>query len=236
MLSFIIPAYNEEAFLGRTLSAIRRAGEELDEPWEIVVADDGSTDRTADVARELGARVVPVHNRQIAATRNDGARAALGNMLLFVDADTVVTPQAVKAAIAAMRTGAIGGGCAFRFDGKVPLLGRILQFIALPLYQWLGLASGCFVFAQRQAFENVGGFDTSLYAGEEAAFSRAMHRQGRFVILREEVVTSARKLRTYSAWEILGTLGRFALRGSMSLKRRKGLDIWYGERRPDAEG
>lgn len=235
MLSIIVPAYNEEALLGRTLSALQQAGAELNESFEIVVADDGSTDGTADIARAHGATIISVTHRQIAATRNSGARTARGETLLFVDADTQVTGTAVKAAVEAMRQGAVGGGCAFRFDGRVPLFGRLLQFLALPIYRCLGLASGCFVFARREAFEKVGGFDETLFAGEEAAFSRAMQRQGKFVILREYVVTSGRKLRAHSTTEILGILFRFARSGSTSLKRREGLDIWYGERRADPQ-
>src|SRR5262245_31989116 len=117
MISFIVPAYNEELLLGRTLTAVNAAARALGEPFEIVVADDASTDRTAAVAAEHGARVVSVRHRQIAATRNAGARAAQGALFLFVDADTVVTEAAVAAAVEAMRRGAVGGGCAIRFDG-----------------------------------------------------------------------------------------------------------------------
>src|SRR6478672_1691757 len=99
MTSFIIPAYNEEQLLGRTLAALTAAARALGQPFEIVVVDDASTDRTAAIAREHGARVVPVRHRQIAATRNAGARSANGEMFVFIDADTVVTDGAVAAAV-----------------------------------------------------------------------------------------------------------------------------------------
>src|SRR5262245_15720711 len=102
-ISFIIPAYNEEQLLGRTLKAIDQAARPLGEPVEVIVADDASTDHTAAIAQEHGALVVSVKYRQIAATRNAGARGANGEMLVFVDADTMVTEAAVRAAIAAMR-------------------------------------------------------------------------------------------------------------------------------------
>src|SRR5262245_58908955 len=85
VISFVIPAYNEESLLGRTLDAVSDAAGALGRPFEVVVVDDASTDRTAAVARGLGARVVPVNHRQIAATRNAGAREAAGQMLIFVD-------------------------------------------------------------------------------------------------------------------------------------------------------
>ena len=233
MISFIIPAYNEENLLGRTLTALQAAASAVGRPFEVIVVDDASTDRTAVVAREHGARVIQVGHRQIAATRNAGAKEARGEMLVFVDADTVVTEGAVAAAVGAMRRGA-AGGCAFRFDGRLPCYGHVLAAVAVPLYRALGLASGCFLFCTRSAFRAAGGFDEGLFGAEEAALSRALRRRGRFVVLREWVTTSGRKLRVHSAYEVLGLLARLALTGSKSLRRREGLDIWYGERRPDA--
>jgi glycosyltransferase involved in cell wall biosynthesis len=235
MLSFVIPAYNEEALLGRTLAALGAAAPAGGVPFEVVVADDASTDHTAAIAREHGARVVAVQHRQIAATRNAGARAASGDWLVFVDADTVVTPEAVRAAVSALRAGAAGGGCALRFDGRLPLYARLPVAAVNPLYRLLGLASGCFLFCTRAAFEAAGGFDERLYGAEEAALSRALRRHGRFVVLREGVTTSGRKLRTHGAGEIFGLLARLAVSGPRALRRRDGLDLWYGPRRPDPD-
>ena len=95
------------------------------------------------------------------------------------------------------------------------------------------LACGCFLFCSRQAFEAAGGFDETLYGAEELAMSRALGRQGRFVVLRDAVTTSGRKLRAYSGWEILSATGRLALRGRKSVRDRHGMELWYGERRED---
>lgn len=235
MVSFIIPAHNEERLLARTLTAIADAARSLALPFEIVVVDDASTDRTGAVAQEHGARVIEVRHRQIAATRNEGARAASGEMLVFVDADTTVDEAVVRSAVAAMREGAAGGGCAFRFGGRLPLFARVLQAVAVPLYRAAGLASGCFLFCTRRAFWATGGFDERMFGAEEAAMSRALRRQGRFVILREPVTTSGRKFRTHTAREILGVMARLAITGTRSARRREGLDVWYGEQRPDPE-
>lgn len=235
VISFIIPAYNEELLLPRTLSALREAARATGEPYEIVVANDDSSDRTAQVAIEGGARVVSVANRQIAATRNSGARAAGGEIFVFVDADTVVNPAVVQAALQSIREGAVGGGCGLRFDGQLPLWGRLMLAAFLPLYRLARLASGSFLFCTRSAFEAVGGFDEGLFAAEEAVLSRALRRQGRFVVLRETVLTSGRKLRAYSGWEVFCLFGRLALSGRRALGNRRGLEIWYGARRPDPQ-
>jgi hypothetical protein len=95
------------------------------------------------------------------------------------------------------------------------------------------LASGCFLFCSRAAFRAAGGFDERLFGAEEAALSRALRRHGRFVVLRETVTTSGRKLRAHSAREVLGLLARLALSGPKALQQRQGLELWYGERRTD---
>jgi len=233
MISFIVPAYNEERLLGATLLALHTAGRALDEPYEIVVADDASTDETAAVADSGGARVVRIARRQIAAARNAGARAALGDCFVFVDADTIVDDAVVRAAQGALREGAAGGGAAVRFDGRVPRWADLL----LPPFVWafraLGIAAGCFLFCRRSSFEAVGGFDETLYGAEEIAMSKALKRHGRFVVLRHSVLTSGRKLRTYSASEILRMLVRLVLKGPNAVRSREGLELWYEERRED---
>jgi glycosyltransferase involved in cell wall biosynthesis len=233
LVSFIVPAHNEERLLGGTLDAIDEVVRTLGETAEVIVADDASTDRTTEIARSHGARVVSIERRQIGAARNAGAREAQGEHLIFVDADTRVTVEAVRGAVAAMHGGAIGGGSGFEFDGRVPLYARVLMPISLVFYRMAGLASGCFLFCTNEAFRTVGGFNEELYAAEEAALSRALGKLGRFVVLREKVITSGRKLRTFSGWEVLGTLLRVALTGPKSLRRREGLEIWYGERKED---
>lgn len=232
-VSFIVPAYNEELLLGDTLEAISRAASALPESSEILVVDDASTDGTRAVAHLRGARVIHVNSRHIAATRNAGAHASLGKWLIFVDADTIVTPEVVGAAVAAMRDGAAGGGCSVLFEGRLPRYGRFLISVALPLYRGLYLAAGCFVFCTREGLEAVGGWDETLFAAEEVSLSRALRRYGRFVILPQHVITSGRKLRAHSGREILGGLLRLGLGGRRALGRRKGLEIWYGERRKD---
>jgi len=235
MISFVVPAYNEEGLIGRTLDALNRAGQNLVEPYEIVVVDDASTDRTAMIAEQYGARTVYVNLRQIAATRNAGAREARGDKLIFVDADTVVTNEVVSAAVDAMTRGAVGGGCAVAFDGRVPRYAQIIHPFLIRAFRVAGLACGCFLFCRRQAFEAVDGFDETLFASEEIAMSRALKREGRFVVLRESVISSGRKLRMYSGREVLRLFGSILLAGPKALKSRDALEVWYGGRREDPE-
>lgn len=235
MISFIVPAYNEERLLGRTLTAIHAAARELHQPYELIVVDDGSTDGTAAVAHAHGARIVPVQVRQIGRARNAGARAATGNTLIFVDADTIVPAATVRATIAALGQGAVGGGATIYFDGRLPLWARLLFPVARGVVRVAGLASGCYVFCSRAAFDAAGGFDERFYVAEEWAFSRTLRRGGPVVILREPVTTSGRKLRAYSGWEALRICVDLARRPKASVRSRDGLSLWYGDRRDDPE-
>src|SRR5438477_5328870 len=100
MISFIVPAYNEELELSSTIAAIRAAAERANQKYEIIVVDDASTDATSQIAAETGAEVVPINRRHIAAARNAGAHAARGDVLFFVDADTQIHATHVVDALA----------------------------------------------------------------------------------------------------------------------------------------
>jgi glycosyltransferase involved in cell wall biosynthesis len=233
MISFVIPAHNEEACLGATLDALLAAAREVGAPYEVIVVNDASTDRTSAIARERGARVVDVQHRQIAATRNSGARAARGEILFFVDADTEPSAEAIRAGLDAVQQGAVGGGCLFRYKGPIPSWAHILLPIANALGRGLKLIGGCFLFCPLSEFEAVGGFCERYYAAEEVVFVRALKARGRFVIPRVSVLTSNRKIRTMSAWRALSVICRFVIGGPESYRSREGLDLWYGREARD---
>ena len=231
MLSFVIPAYNEEKFLPVTLASIHEAARALGAEYEIVVADDGSTDATAVLAERGGARVVTVENRQIAKTRNAGARAARGERLVFVDADTRVNAGVVGAAMAAMDAGAVGGGAGATFDEGAPYYARRMIWWVLGFMRMFRLAAGCFLFCRRDALEAAGGWDERHFAGEEIMLSLALHRQGRFVMLRERVVTSPRKFTSRSFAETLWITVRLLAQGMWGVRRRESTQFWYDGKR-----
>jgi glycosyltransferase involved in cell wall biosynthesis len=233
--SFIVPAYNEAQHLPTTLRAIHSAAAALNEPYEIIVANDDSTDATRDIALAAGARVVDVRHRQIAGARNSGARVAEGDVFLFVDADTLISPELVLGVQRALQQGAVGGGAHVVFDGVVKWHYKPVMWLGTAASRVTRLAFGCFVFCTREAFNAVGGFDEKLYASEEIAFSRALKQQGDFVILRENVLTSARKLRAHSPREVWGALGHATLQMLGLSRGRRGLEAWYGARRRDPQ-
>jgi glycosyltransferase involved in cell wall biosynthesis len=233
MISFIIPAHNEQAGIARTLQAIHDAARAVGRPYEIIVADDVSTDATAEIARQHSATVVPVNHRQIAATRNSGGRAAHGERLFFVDADTTINPRVVASALRAMDKGAVGGGVPAIFDGVAPLYAQLLAIWFGLFMRLAGIAGGAYMFCTRDAFHAVGGFDERLFGAEDAAMSWALRREGRFVVLWKLVLTSGRRVRGFQGPRMVGVLIRMAFFPKMLTRRAAVKTIWYESSRED---
>ena len=234
--SIVIPAYNEEQWLPATVEAASRAMAAQRVPGELIVVDNNSSDRTAAAAAALGARVVFEPVNQISRARNAGARASAGRFLIFADADTVVSPGLLAAALENLASGrCCGGGAAVAFDSYP---GRGLRFFARlwnRLSVWRGLAAGAFVYCRREAFEAVGGFSQRVYAGEELFFSRSVRHWGRKrglefrIITGHPLVTSSRKLQWHSPLSILLTQAPLVLCPFM-LTSKRFCSFWY--RRP----
>lgn len=231
MISFIVPAFNEERELPSTLAAIRSAATSARQEYEIIVVDDASTDATAEVARGPDTQIVSINRRQIAAARNAGAHAARGNVLFFVDADTRINARHITDAIAALDAGYAGGSARLIADGEIPRWGRIFMKTFCAIYFAVNLGAGAFLFTSRKNFDAIGGFDEQFFIGEEIYFSFALRRLGRFKVLREPVVTSGRKLRMYSGRHIFSKTLSVLLGGPNAARSRRKLDLWYDGKR-----
>src|SRR6266571_8585280 len=231
MISFIIPAYNEELELSSTIASIRVAASGVTQSYEIVVVDDASTDATAELATQAGARVISINRRQIAAARNAGARAARGEKLFFVDADTRINWKHIDEAIAALEAGYAGGSARVIVDGAIPIWGRIFVRAFCTVYFALNLGAGAFLFTTRRNFDAIGGFDEQYFIAEEVYFSLALRKLGRFKVLREPILTSGRKLRMYSARQDLVRSFWIVIGGPTAARSRDKLDVWYDGKR-----
>jgi glycosyltransferase involved in cell wall biosynthesis len=239
--SIIIPAYNEEAYLPRSLASACAAMDAVRGAGELVVVDNNSNDRTADIARAMGAVVVREPINQIARARNAGARAARGRDLIFLDADTTLHPALLGAALQNLASGHIaGGGTQVVFDRPLDESAQKALDLWNGFSRRCNIAAGCFVYCTRAAFDAVGGFSERVYASEEIWFSLRMHlwarRHGkRFrVITDQPVVTSIRKLDWFSPTHLLVsslvlTLFPFALFS------RRLCNIWYDRPKPPDE-
>ena len=179
--SVVIPAYNEEKFLPRLLQSIDVARANYSgnaDQIEVIVADNDSTDRTAEVAAAHGARVVKVTKRRIAAARNGGGHAARGEILCFIDADSAVHPQTFNAIETAMNTGRyVWGVTGAKLERKSFAL-AVTYCLFMPMVWLTGIDTGL-SFCRREDFEAVGGYDENRLYAEDVIFPLALRRLGR---------------------------------------------------------
>ncbi len=232
--SIIIPAYNEEEYLPATLASVKTAMASI--PYvkgEIIVTDNNSTDSTSSVAEEFGARVIFEEHRQIAKSRNTGAKNARGKYFIFIDSDTILSPALLEKTLNALMSGKYcGGGAVAVFDGKLPLAAAFLPKLWLFLSKSFKWACGAYLFCSRDAFTGTGGFDEHYYASEEIHFSRALRLWGRkhgrlFVILKEPVLTSSRKFKWYSTWDHLMIFKEMFSHKKPFMSRKACYRMWY---------
>jgi len=232
--SIVVPAYNEENFIGKTLDSLLASTRAPSSGLrgEIIVVDNNSTDKTADLAKAKGAKVVFEKINCIARARNAGAAAASGRYILFVDADTVVSSELVNECLRQMETGkACAGGADVTFDRELPLFGKMFLHFWNTLVKIYPMAAGSFLFCRKDAWQETGGFDDRLYASEEVHFSRELRRWGRkhgykFVLLKQKTITSARKFSWYSSTRILLSFAFFTI-FPFAVRSRRLCSLWY---------
>lgn len=239
-ISFVVPALNEEQLIAQTLNSIHGAMHRSAKQtgYEVIVADDRSSDSTVALARRNQAHVVEVCKRNIAAVRNAGAAGARGEFLIFVDADTQVNQSLIEEAIQAMIEGATWGTSLATTWDECPLWGRVgLTLFNRYYVRSRECAYGFFFFVDRQAFQQVGGFPEDTREGEDMALSRLLRREyGPPTVLRSRVATSARKTRQFGLWYHIRMLCLMICHGDDAYTRPEIADYRDGElraRRPE---
>jgi glycosyltransferase involved in cell wall biosynthesis len=216
LFSVIIPAYNEEQYLPRLLDSIDLARSNYSRgaaAVEVIVADNDSSDRSAEIATARGARVVKVAKRRIAAARNGGGHAARGEIVCFIDGDSAVHPQTFDAIEGAIGTGRyVGGSTGLTLERKS--FGLLVTYcLGAPLVLLSGMDSGV-VFCRREDFEAVGGYDeTRLYA-EDLLFLMALRKLGKTRgqrltrLPKVRALGCTRKFDQFGDWHYFGMLGK----------------------------
>jgi glycosyltransferase involved in cell wall biosynthesis len=239
-VSVIVPAFNEERGLAESLRSIHTALEVIHAAgWssELIVCDNNSTDRTADIARTAGAQVVFEPINQISRARNRGAAEASGDWLVFVDADSHPSPALCADMVSTIQAGrCVAGGSTVASDSTHRSVRYVLRFwnTLSRVSRW---AAGSFIFCEAAAFRELGGFSQELYAGEEIELFRRLKRYARqrhrtIVILhRHPLLTSARKMHLYSRSEMTWFLIRTVTGRGRTLRRAEDCFSWYDGRR-----
>lgn len=239
-LSVIIPAFNEELLITHCLDSISKSMAANQKPgftYEVIVTDNNSIDKTAELAKQAGAKVVFEPINQIGRARNAGAATATGDWLLFVDADSLLNPAMVTDILQMIETGKyVGCGSVMHMPG-LPWWGTAAMQLWTTLSVAFHWASGALVVCRADAFRDVGGFNQELFAADEIDLSQLLKQWGRkrnlkFTILtRHPLVTSSRKVQLYSGREIVGQILSVLFNPKKTLQNKKKLPIWYDGRR-----
>lgn len=232
-LSVVVPAFNEEGYLAATLEHVQAAAAVLERrggpQTEIVVVDNASTDATAAIAARCGARVVNEAIHNIARVRNAGARASQAETIVFLDADTLIPHEALARIDEEMRDPRCAGGA-------LNLLYRPRRRMVrwyLAGWRWVGtvaeMAMGSGQFCRREVFADLGGYDETIFMGEDVDFFLRLRRLARSRglrarVLRDVVVSpSARRFDQWPLWRILVWTNPFFI---FPLRRRR--TTWSG--------
>ncbi|MGD9078407.1 MAG: glycosyltransferase [Desulfobacterales bacterium] len=239
--SLIIPAYNEEAYLPILLDSVAAARARFEggpDDIEVVVADNASTDATAEIARSSGCRVVEEDRRVIAAVRNTGARTARGQVFVFLDADNIMHPDTFNAIDRSLSSGkVIAGSSGVRMQPMS--LGIAVTYALMVPLVWLTRMDTGVVFCRRDDFEAIGGYNEDLLFAEDVKLlwdlMRLGWKQGRKLtrIRSVKATYSTRKFDKHGDWHWLGLIFRFLYgivfaKSSLDNFARK---YWYGNQR-----
>ncbi len=193
----VIPALNEEEHLPAAVDAL--AAQTLS-PGQVIVADGGSTDRTAEIALARECRVV--RGGLPGVGRNNGAREARDSWLLFLDADVVVPSTALEEALSIAEAGGLDALSCWFVPDSAGWRVRLMHWVSAS-YFWLSTrlrwphSIGGFILVRRELHEAVGGFDESVVVAEDQDYARRVSRAGRYAFVRRpRVVISTRRFRT----------------------------------------
>jgi len=249
-ISLVIPAWNEADYLPRLLDTVDAARDRYrNGPGrvEVIVADNCSTDETAQVARARGCWVEHVSKRLIAAARNGGAAVARGDIVAFADADFRLHPETFNYVAAVMRRpGYLGGATGITMERWSLGIAATWYLIMPPL--WLYGIDGGVWFCRRSDFQEIGGYDETVPLGEDVEFLRRLKRLGaarrpkqrlatRFTAKKiglppAFVLNSSRKFDRHGDWHMIPDVlrGAFYLLFARQKLRQYARRYWYEDR------
>jgi len=228
--SVLIPAHNEEAFIGKCLQSIKCAADQVPGEVEIIVALNRCTDQTADIAASHHAAIVNGGSKNLAKIRNAAARAATGDIIVTIDADSRMSSNMFVEIAGNLSAGRyIGGGVMIRPERWS--VGIFMSLLTVLPFLLINRVSGGLFWCHRRDFETVGGFNEALVSAEDLDFAKRLKAYGkrkgkRFkTITRAHIITSCRKFDTFGDWYLFKNPGLVwkIIRGD----NQKAADLFY---------
>lgn len=193
-ISVVVPAYNEEKYIGRTLESLKK---QTFKPYEVIVVNNDSRDKTEEVAKSMGAEVVFEKEKSIGAARKAGFEKAQGDIIATTDADTILPPdwlvRIAEAFLGDPRIVALGG--TYKFDStKHRLTIKLISEIWILGDKILNFGNnipGVNMAVKKEAYNKVGGFRKNYNYYEDLDLSLRLRKIGKTVFLKNLVVITS---------------------------------------------
>ncbi|MDP4115665.1 MAG: glycosyltransferase [Bacteroidota bacterium] len=179
--SILIPAHNEEKYLPKTIEHIKAASINYPNQVEVIVTANRCKDRTVEIAEKFGAKVVYEDAKNLAKIRNAGAKAAVGEIIVTVDADSCVSPNILTKIHKALESGKnIGGSVSLKMERMS--LGIFFNMYVIfklgALFNGLPAGAGLY-WCYRKDFEKIDGFKEAYRVAEDIDFAKRLKKLGK---------------------------------------------------------
>lgn len=235
-ITVVIPAYNEERYIAKTLQALSNAKTRYEKKTmnkiEVLVVNNNSSDKTALICSKYDVRLLQEKNQQIAACRNHGARVSKGEILIFLDADTIVPMNFFKIIEKNLSTQKIIGGSAKLISDNNNMISKIM-YALWNIFSLLLPFKGAVLYCYRDTFFEIGGFDESFYALEDVKFSIQLKKIGKkynkkFISNKSlSVITASRKFKNIEMKKIIKMIHQILLNPFSFYRKKEIVGCWF---------
>ena len=170
--SIVIPARNEEAYLASCLKAIEQSAQKTELSYEVIVVVNRCTDKTEEIARNAGCKIVKTEVKNLSIIRNLGAAEAIGEIIITIDADSRMSKGMLTHIAKTIESNKYIGGGVMMYTDRMSLGIFLTGFVLFALFAVFDPIFGGLFFCKREDFEAINGFDESLVSVEDIDFAK----------------------------------------------------------------
>jgi len=207
--SIIIPAHNEEKYIGKCLESISKASKAFENQVEVIVVLNRCTDRTEEIAKSYKCITIKNNDKNLSKIRNAGADIAKGEIIVTIDADTQMNDHVLSSVEEYLTTGKyIGGGVTGKFERmSLGIFVSTLLLIGPILLKYGAISVGIF-WCYKKDFQSINGFNEDMLMAEDADFAKRLKEWGKkngkkYGTIQNGMITSTRKFDKHGDWALL---------------------------------
>ncbi len=208
-ISVVIPAHNEEKYIGKCLESIIEASKLLKDQVEIIVVLNRCTDRTEEIAKTYHCITLKNNDKNLSKIRNAGIEIARGEIIVTIDADTQMNTHVLSKAVDNLMSGKyIGGGVTGKFERmSLGIFVSTLLLIGPLLFKYGAISVGIF-WCYKKDYKSISGFNENMLMAEDADFAKRLKVWGKkngkkYGTIQNGMITSSRKFDKHGDWILL---------------------------------